>query len=66
MPFEGMKVLQVMKAVCMQGERMKLSEESGHHHALIQIVDGCCHQNPADRMSLDRVIELLGNELERL
>jgi len=66
MPFEGMKILQVMKAVCMQGERMKLSEESGHHHALIQIVDGCCQKNPADRMSLDRVIELLGDELERL
>jgi len=58
-PFEGMTIMQVMRSVCMDGKKMTLSVDSGHHQTLVDIVDGCCVADPNSRMSLDRVIEVL-------
>ena len=48
-PFEGMTIMQVMRSVCMDGKKMTLSVDSGHHQTLVDIVDGCCVADPNSR-----------------
>ena len=48
-PFEGFNFLQLMRAVGVQGMKMTLSGNSGHHPTLVDIVDGCCATAPTDR-----------------
>ena len=51
-PFEGLSLMQLMRAVGLQGMKMRLSIDSGHHKTLVDIVDGCCATVPADRFSI--------------
>ena len=51
-PFEGLSLMQLIRAVGLQGMKMRLSIDSGHHKTLVDIVDRCCATVPADRFSI--------------